>query len=42
MGLVCEQCGRRVMLPRDQFDRECRERLPAAGDLTQATADERR
>lgn len=29
MGLLCERCGRRVMLPRDQFDRQLKERLAA-------------
>jgi hypothetical protein len=45
MGLVCEQCGRRVMLPRDQFDRQLKERLAAASvplGFRNETADERR
>jgi hypothetical protein len=28
MGLVCLKCARRVLLPRDEFDRRVRERLP--------------
>jgi hypothetical protein len=31
IGLVCLTCGRRVMLPRDEFDRRVKERLPAEG-----------
>jgi hypothetical protein len=31
MGLVCETCGRRILLPRDQFNRQVRERIAAAG-----------
>jgi hypothetical protein len=28
MGLVCLKCARKVLLPRDEFDRRVRERLP--------------
>ncbi|MCS6829140.1 MAG: DUF951 domain-containing protein [Armatimonadota bacterium] len=28
VGLVCTHCGRRVLLPRDEFDRRVRRRLP--------------
>lgn len=32
VGLVCRTCGRRVMLPRREFDRRVKERLkPADG-----------
>jgi hypothetical protein len=27
IGLLCLTCGRRVMLPRDEFDRRVKERL---------------
>jgi hypothetical protein len=29
MGLVCETCGRRVLLPRDAFDRQLKQRVAA-------------
>ena len=28
MGLVCARCEHRIMLPRDEFNRRVRERLP--------------
>lgn len=28
VGLVCVHCGRRVLLPRDEFERRLRQRLP--------------
>jgi hypothetical protein len=41
IGLVCDTCGRRILLPRDEFDRQVRERL--VGDsLSADDADDRR
>lgn len=36
VGLVCAHCGRRVLLPRDEFERRVRQRLPGKeqGDET--------
>ncbi|GIV18501.1 MAG: hypothetical protein KatS3mg023_0252 [Armatimonadota bacterium] len=28
VGLVCTSCNRRILLPRDEFDRRLRQRLP--------------
>ncbi|MGC8785098.1 MAG: DUF951 domain-containing protein [Armatimonadota bacterium] len=28
VGLVCARCQRRILMPRDEFDRRLRQRLP--------------
>jgi hypothetical protein len=34
IGLVCTQCQRRIMLPRDEFERRLRRRFTGEGDGT--------
>lgn len=31
VGLVCTSCNRRILLPRDEFERRLRQRLPEEG-----------
>lgn len=32
VGLVCMHCGRRVLMPRDEFDRRLRRRVPQGNE----------